>query len=128
LYVDDHSTALWAILKKGRLGEVYNIGGENEWRNIDLLKQLIKVVSKARKLNEEAIEKNITFVKDRPGHDLRYAIDCSKITKELHWKPSFDFEKGLEKTVGWYLKNEEWCKQIKSGEYLNWMQRNYINR
>jgi dTDP-glucose 4,6-dehydratase len=104
VYVEDHNRAVWLILKRGRTGEKYNIGGENEWENIKLLRVLIKIVSKKTGLDAAKIEKTINFVTDRPGHDRRYATDCSKIKKELGWKQSVAFEEGLEKTVDWYTR------------------------
>jgi dTDP-glucose 4,6-dehydratase len=117
LYVEDHIRAIDTVFHKGRLGETYNIGGNNEWRNIDLIHKLCEVMDD--KLGREKGEsaKLITFVKDRAGHDLRYAIDSSKIQKELGWKPSLQFEKGIELTVDWYLKNEKWFENIITGNY-----------
>jgi dTDP-glucose 4,6-dehydratase len=109
-------------------GETYNIGGSNEWRNIDLVKLLCKIMDK--KLNRPAgtSEKLITFVKDRAGHDMRYAIDSSKLQKELGWKPSLQFEEGLEKTVEWYLDNEKWLNGVTSGDYLHYYEQQYTHR
>ena len=128
LYVEDHNNAVWTILQNGISGDTYNIGGENEWENIKLLDVLIDIVSKKTKLNSKDIRKNISFVKDRPGHDRRYAIDCSKLKNELKWKQSVNFNEGLEKTVDWYLENKTWVESIRSGEYKNWIENNYNKR
>ena len=128
LFVEDHNTAVWAVMQNGRLGETYNIGGENEWENIKLVHSLCEVVSEETDLDKEYYKKLITFVKDRPGHDQRYAINCDKLKNELGWKQSVTFEEGLKKTVRWYLENREWIENIKSGEYLKWMETNYKER
>jgi dTDP-glucose 4,6-dehydratase len=116
VYVEDHNNAVWTIMKSGVTGEKYNIGGENEWENIKLLDTLIDIVSKKAKLDPAKVRGTIAYVKDRPGHDRRYAIDCSKIKKELHWQGEVSFEAGLEKTVDWYLANTEWINSIRSRE------------
>ncbi len=128
LYVVDHARAIDDIFHKGKLGETYNIGGFNEWKNLDLVKLMCKVMDK--KLGRPAgdSEKLITYVKDRPGHDLRYAIDATKLNKELGWKPSVTFEEGLEKTVDWYLQNSEWLAHVTSGEYQKYYQKQYHER
>jgi len=128
LYVEDHARAIDVIFHQGKDGETYNIGGNNEWTNIDLIRLLCKVMD--QKLNREpgASAKLITFVKDRAGHDLRYAIDSTKLQKELGWKPSLQFEEGIEKTVDWYLANEKWLNNIVSGEYGKYYEKQYINR
>lgn len=125
LYVIDHVTAIEEIFHKGKPGETYNIGGENEWQNIELVKKLCKIMD--AKLNRKAgeSEKLLTYVTDRPGHDQRYAIDCSKIKNELHWNQSVTFEEGLEKTVEWYLNNKEWLDNVTSGAYIEYYQRHY---
>jgi dTDP-glucose 4,6-dehydratase len=128
LYVEDHNQAVWAIMQKGVTGEKYNIGGENEWENIKLLHTLIEIVSRQAGLDAEKVRSTITYVKDRPGHDRRYAIDCSKIKRELGWKQSVSFAEGLEKTAAWYLANTEWVDSIRSGEYQRWVERNYGER
>src|ERR1051325_8183816 len=125
LYVVDHARAIDVIYHKGRVGETYNIGGFNEWKNIDLVKLLCKVMDKKLGRISGTSEKLITFVKDRPGHDLRYAIDATKLNKELGWEPSVTFEEGLEKTVDWYLNNSEWLTHVTSGEYQKYYQKQY---
>ena len=117
LYVDDHARAIDTIFHKGRVGESYNVGGFNEWKNIDLVHLLCRIMDKQLGRPEGESAKLITYVKDRPGHDLRYAIDASKLNKELGWKPSLQFEEGLEKTVEWYLANQDWINHVTSGEY-----------
>lgn len=125
IYVEDHNRAVWMIVNKGRTGEKYNIGGENEWQNIKLLHKVIELTAGEIGKPVEEIKKTITFVKDRPGHDKRYAIDCSKIKRELGWERKMSFEEGLLETVRWYLKNTEWVDHILSGEYKNWIEKNY---
>ncbi|MCV9389239.1 dTDP-glucose 4,6-dehydratase [Reichenbachiella ulvae] len=117
LFVHDHVTAIDAIFHKGKRGDTYNIGGFNEWKNIDLVKTLCKVMDEKLGREKGHSEKLITFVKDRAGHDMRYAIDSTKISKELDWKPSVQFEEGLAKTVDWYLENGQWMENIRTGEY-----------
>jgi len=128
LYVEDHNNAVWTIMQKGRAGEKYNIGGENEWENIKLLNVLIDITAKKTCRNVDNIRSTITYVKDRPGHDRRYAIDCSKIKKELGWKQTVKFEEGLSRTVDWYLANAEWTDSIRSGDYKRWIEKNYKER
>lgn len=128
VYVEDHNRAVWQVVNKGRTGEKYNIGGENEWRNIDLLEALIKAVSAKTGTPVETYKSQIVHVKDRPGHDARYAIDCTKIKNELGWERKMPFEDGLAFTVGWYLEHKEWVKHIQSGDYLRWIEKNYKNR
>ncbi|WP_114750997.1 dTDP-glucose 4,6-dehydratase [Pleomorphovibrio marinus] len=125
LYVEDHAVAIDLVFHRGKLNHTYNIGGFNEWKNIDIVKLLCKLMD--QKLNREpgASEKLITFVKDRAGHDLRYAIDAGKIHKELGWKPSVTFEQGIEKTIDWYLKNEDWLESVTSGDYQKYYQQHY---
>ena len=128
IYVEDHNRAVWLILKNGKSGEKYNIGGENEWQNIKLLDKLIELTAKELKKPEDEIRKTITHVKDRPGHDQRYAIDCSKIKRELGWERKMTFEEGLQLTVTWNLTHPEWINRILSGEYLKWVDKNYGER
>jgi dTDP-glucose 4,6-dehydratase len=128
LYVVDHARAIDVVFHKGASGETYNIGGFNEWKNIDIVRLLCQVMD--RKLGRPAgeSEKLITFVKDRAGHDLRYAIDASKIMHELGWEPSLQFEEGIEKTVDWYLQNEEWLNHVTSGSYQQYYSEQYEKR
>jgi len=128
LWVNDHARAIDTIFHNGVVGETYNIGGNNEWTNIDLIRELCKIMDKklSRKQGESA--KLITFVKDRAGHDLRYAIDSSKLQRELGWKPSLQFEEGLEKTVDWYLANQEWMNNIVNGDYQKYYEKQYTDR
>jgi dTDP-glucose 4,6-dehydratase len=128
LFVEDHATAIDTIFHKGNSGEVYNIGGNNEWKNIDLVTLLCKIMDKKLKRSEGTSSKLITYVKDRPGHDLRYAIDASKLKRELGWSPSITFEVGLEKTVDWYLSHEQWLKNVTSGQYLKYYTTMYQER
>jgi dTDP-glucose 4,6-dehydratase len=125
LYVEDHAIAIDLVFHEGKNHETYNIGGFNEWQNIDLVKLLCKQMDQRLRRNEGESEKLIIYVKDRPGHDLRYAIDASKINKELGWKPSVTFEQGLEKTIDWYMSNEEWLQNVTSGEYQNYYEKKY---
>ena len=120
LYVLDHCAAIDAVLCRGVNGEVYNIGGNNEWKNIDVVRLILRTLGKPESL--------ITFVKDRPGHDLRYAIDASKIRNELGWQPSVDFSSGIERTVEWYLHNEGWWRRVITGEYTQYYRKQYENR
>jgi dTDP-glucose 4,6-dehydratase len=128
LYVDDHAEALWTILQSGRAGETYNIGGEAEWANLPLLHELIDVVSEAAGRDAQSLRGLITFVKDRPGHDHRYAIDCSKIKRELGWAQRYDIRQGLIATVNWYLQNPQWTESVRSGSYRKWIEKNYTER
>lgn len=128
LYVEDHAKAIDLILHKGKSGETYNIGGNNEWKNINLIRKLCEIMDKKLRRSTGTSEKLITYVKDRAGHDQRYAIDTTKIQRELGWSPSTDFEKGLEKTVDWYLNNQEWLDHVTSGEYQKYYQEQYVNR
>lgn len=128
LYVEDHASAIDVVFHKGGLGETYNIGGNNEWTNIDLIKLLCKVMDEKLGKEPGTSEKLITFVKDRAGHDLRYAIDSTKLKTELGWEPSLTFEEGLPKTVDWYLENEEWLNHVTSGAYQNYFKQQYQER
>ena len=125
LYVEDHVKAIDLIFHKGRVGETYNIGGNNEWKNIDLIKVLCRVADRILGKKEGTSEKLITFVQDRAGHDHRYAIDSSKLKNTLGWQPSLQFEEGIEKTILWYIENEEWMKNITSGEYQEYYKKQY---
>ncbi|MCL6293428.1 dTDP-glucose 4,6-dehydratase [Jejuia spongiicola] len=125
LYVKDHAKAIDLVFHQGKLGETYNIGGFNEWKNIDLVKLLCKQMDDKLGYGKGVSEQLITYVKDRPGHDLRYAIDASKIKKELGWKPSVTFEEGLSKTIDWYLNNENWLNNVTSGAYKTYYKKQY---
>ncbi|MFI5171055.1 MAG: dTDP-glucose 4,6-dehydratase [Chitinophagales bacterium] len=124
LWVEDHARAIDTIFHSGKIGETYNIGGFNEWKNIDLIRLLCSIMDAKLGREKGESEKLITYVTDRAGHDLRYAINATKLNQSLGWKPSLQFEEGLEKTVEWYLKNEEWLNNITSGDYKNY----YINQ
>jgi len=128
LHVEDHAAALYLLLRKGRKGESYNVGGNAEWRNIDLVRAIIRLVADIQGVDVQELERLIAFVKDRPGHDLRYAIDCSKIRQKLGWEPSKSFEEGLKETVLWYMQNPEWVENVRTGAYREWMDANYANR
>ena len=128
LYVVDHNAAVWTIMTRGHIGETYNIGGENEWENIRLLHRLIEIVAEETGKPVRQLEALITYVKDRPGHDRRYAIDCSKLKNELGWKQSVSFDEGLRNTVRWYLDNPEWIASVRSGAYREWIEKNYQHR
>ena len=129
LYVEDHCQGLRTILARGRPGEVYNIGGGNERKNIDVVRAVCSLLDELRPVSSVANYASlITFIKDRPGHDRRYAIDACKIGRELGWTPAESFESGIRKTVQWYLDNMDWVKRITSGEYQKWLDINYSNR
>ena len=125
LYVVDHAIAIDKIYHEGGNAETYNIGGFNEWKNIDLIKILCKQMDIALSKKEGTAEQLITYVKDRPGHDKRYAIDANKLKNELGWEPSLQFEEGLAKTISWYLENEKWMDNITSGDYQNYYKEQY---
>jgi dTDP-glucose 4,6-dehydratase len=126
--VEDHARAIDVVLHKGKVGDTYNIGGFNEWKNIDLIKVIIATVDRLLNRIPGTSEKLITYVTDRPGHDLRYAIDSSKLKNEFGWEPSLEFEEGIEKTVQWYLENQVWLDRITSGEYDKYYESMYTNR
>ena len=128
LYVEDHARAIDTIFHRGRDGETYNIGGFNEWRNIDLIREIIRTVDRLLGRPEGASEKLITYVTDRAGHDLRYAIDSTKLKEELGWEPTLQFEEGIEKTVRWYLDNQKWIDNVTSGEYQKYYEDMYDKR
>jgi dTDP-glucose 4,6-dehydratase len=128
LFVEDHASAIDLIFHKGKTGDTYNIGGHNEWTNIDLIRLLCKLMDQKLGRPEGTSAELITFVKDRAGHDLRYAIDSGKIQQELGWKPSLQFAEGLEKTVDWYLSNEEWMNNVTSGAYQGYYDQQYVKR
>lgn len=128
LYVEDHARAIDAIFHKGVAGEVYNIGGNNEWKNIDLVNLVCHIMDNKLGREEGTSAKLITYVKDRPGHDLRYAIDPSKVIAETGWRPEVSFEVGIEKTIDWYLANQDWLKNVTSGAYLTYYQKMYQDR
>jgi len=125
LYVEDHIEAIDLILLKGEAGETYNIGGLNEWKNLDVINLLCEIIDRKLKRKKGTSEKLIRFIKDRPGHDRRYAIDAEKIEKELKWKPKYNFKEGLENTVQWYLKNTEWLENITTGSYRDYYEDQY---
>ena len=129
LFVEDHARALYKVVTAGVVGETYNIGGHNEKQNIEVVKTICKILDELKpQSNGQVYESLITFVKDRPGHDLRYAIDASKIGQDLGWKPEETFETGIRKTVEWYLNNQEWVANVQSGEYQNWVQQQYQSK
>lgn len=128
LYVTDHCEAIWRVIEAGKDGETYNVGGHNEVKNIDVVHQLCRAVAKEIGAAEAELLELITYVQDRPGHDLRYAIDASKMRRELGWAPRETFETGLEKTVRWYVQSSRWVDQVRSGEYRKWLEKNYGSR
>jgi dTDP-glucose 4,6-dehydratase len=125
LFVKDHASAIDSVFHNGKNGNSYNVGGFNEWKNIDLVKLLCQLADEKLGRDKGESEKLITYVKDRPGHDRRYAIDATKISKELGWKPSVTFEEGLSQTIDWYLQNTDWLNNVTSGEYQNYYQTQY---
>ena len=128
LFVEDHARAIDLIFHKGRIADTYNIGGFNEWRNIDIVKVLIRTVDRMLGNPEGYSDSLITYVTDRAGHDLRYAIDSRKLQRELDWEPTLQFEEGIERTVRWYLDNQEWLDSVTSGDYQSYYEQMYANR
>ena len=128
LYVEDHCEAIWQVIRYGKVGETYNIGGNSERTNIDVVRDVCRIVAEETECPPAELETLITFVADRPGHDLRYAIDASKVKRECDWEPRETFDSGLRRTVRWYLDNPTWVEQVRSGEYRKWMEDNYENR
>ena len=129
LHVEDHCNAIYEVLTKGRVGQTYNIGGRAERNNLFIVNKICEILDEIKPRSDgKSYKEQITFVKDRLGHDLRYAINCSKIEKELGWKPKHNFEDGLKETIQWYLNNEDWVKNIQSGEYQKWIEKNYKER
>lgn len=128
LFVEDHVGAIDLIFHKGKIGDTYNIGGFNEWKNIDLIRLLVQITDRLLGRPEGTSEKLITYVEDRAGHDVRYAIDSTKLKNELGWEPSLQFEEGLEKTVRWYLENQKWLDRVTSGEYQQYYEKMYGSR
>ena len=128
LYVEDHCEAIWRVIQQGKVGETYNIGGNSERRNIDVVRDVCRIVADETGCVQSELEALIEFVADRPGHDLRYAIDASKLKRECGWEPRESFDSGLRRTVRWYLDNGPWVEQVRSGEYRTWMKQNYENR
>ena len=129
LHVEDHCNAIYEVLTKGRVGQTYNIGGRAERNNLFIVNKICEILDEIKPRSDgKSYKEQITFVKDRLGHDLRYAINCSKIEKELGWKPKHKFEDGLKDTIQWYLNNEDWVKNIQSGEYQKWIEKNYKER
>jgi len=126
--VEDHVRAIDLIFHKGKTGETYNIGGWNEWTNIDLVRELCRQMDQKLQREPGTSEKLITYVTDRAGHDLRYAIDATKLSEELGWKPSLQFEEGLSKTIDWYLANSEWLQHVTSGDYQHYYEHQYQQR
>lgn len=125
LYVEDHCRAVWEILNRGISGETYNIGGENEWENINLVNFLCEKIEQLLGKDKDYYKKLITFVKDRPGHDRRYAVNCNKIKRELGWKQQYNFKESLEMTIKWYMNNQDWVNRVRSGEARQWIEKNY---
>jgi dTDP-glucose 4,6-dehydratase len=128
LWVNDHARAIDVIFHQGRLGETYNIGGFNEWKNIDIVHLLCSIMDKKLGRADGESAKLITYVKDRAGHDMRYAIDATKLNKELGWEPSLQFEEGMDKTIDWYLANEGWIQSVTSGSYKQYYEQQYTSR
>jgi len=125
LYVEDHCSAIWQTLNKGMVGDTYNIGGENEWENIKLVNFLCEKIGQLQGKDKDYYKRLITFVKDRPSHDRRYAINCNKIKRDLGWRQKFGFEEGLDNTIKWYVNHQDWVDRVRSGEYKKWLEKNY---
>ena len=128
LYVEDHCEAIWQVIQHGRVGETYNIGGNSERTNIEVVRNVCRIVAEETGCPLAELEALITFVADRPGHDLRYAIDASKLKQECGWEPSETFDSGLRRTIRWHLDNPSWVEEVRAGEYRTWMEQNYENR
>jgi len=128
LYVDDHCEAIWQVMTEAKDGETYNIGGNAERTNLDVVHAILHVVAEETGKSYDELVGQITYVKDRPGHDFRYAIDASRVRSDLGWEPKETFESGLKKTIRWYLDNQDWIGQVRSGEYRNWIEKNYSQR
>jgi dTDP-glucose 4,6-dehydratase len=128
LFVEDHCSAVWRVLEEGKSGQTYNVGGENEWQNIRLVERLCEMVAMIQGKDSDSYKRLITFVKDRPGHDRRYAINCDKVKRELGWRQEVGFERGIEITVRWYLEHPEWIESVRSGDYRKWIETNYGER
>ncbi len=128
LYVGDHCEAIWTVVHRGRIGETYNVGGGAELRNIDVVRTLLTTLAEEAGRDRAQLEALITYVRDRPGHDLRYAVDASRLRDELGWSPAETFPTGLRKTIRWYLDHPEWVEQVRTGEYRRWIERNYGHR
>jgi dTDP-glucose 4,6-dehydratase len=126
LYVDDHNSAIMAVIDSGREGETYNIGGNAEQKNIDVVKTICRLMGE--ETGKGDLSHLITYVADRPGHDWRYAIDASKLREELGWEPTETFDTGIRKTIQWYLENDDWVAEVKSGDYQKWLETNYVGR
>jgi dTDP-glucose 4,6-dehydratase len=128
LYVEDHCDAIWTVIDRGAAGRTYNVGGNNEVRNIDVVRQICRLLAEETGAREEEFTSLVTYVTDRPGHDLRYAIDATRLKTELRWTPRETFETGLRRTVRWYLANKTWVDEVRSGDYRKWIATNYANR
>jgi len=128
LYVEDHYSAIWKILNKEKVGKTYNIGGENEWENIKLVNFLCEKIAQIKGKDRDYYKRLITFVKDRPGHDRRYAINCDKIKNDLGWRKQYNFEDALETTIKCYTNHQEWEDRVRSEEYMKWIEKNYDPR
>jgi dTDP-glucose 4,6-dehydratase len=128
IHVEDHSEAIWTVIERGKVGETYNVGGRSERSNLEVVERICRLVAEETSAEVAELLDLIAFVRDRPGHDQRYAIDCSKIERECGWRPTRDFETGLRETVRWYVENRAWVDEVRSGEYLRFMQANYAGR